>query len=277
MAIMHRSTPYGHLLVNGNALTDAQLGVLAGAPPDQITDLLRELESAGVFSRTRAGVIYSRRMTRDEKKARAAQKNGKNGGNPNLCKTTDILPSDKGIDNTPLKAQKPEARFKSPQTPTENQGRSNPARRVALAFGQLRMEHWGDEAITPTSLTTLEAEAAAYLANGHTEGQIIESLSRCMAAERRRGGQCPSSLSKFKKSLPEQLAKPQPGGICATDFRKHNGASLATWRLRLESFKTSPKTWINGNGDPPGHPDCLAPPDMLVEVLGPDYAPKVTA
>lgn len=65
MAIMHRAVPYGHLVVNGRAVTEAQLGVLAGAPPDQITQLLGELEAAGVFSRTRAGVVYSRRMVED--------------------------------------------------------------------------------------------------------------------------------------------------------------------------------------------------------------------
>lgn len=72
--LMHEASPYGHLLVSGCAPTDAQLAVLAGGPPDQIPDLLRELETAGVFSRTRKGVIYSRRMTRDEKRSKYGQK-----------------------------------------------------------------------------------------------------------------------------------------------------------------------------------------------------------
>ena len=88
LTLMHEAQPYGHLLISGNAPTDAQLGVLVGAPPAQIPDLLRELETAGVFSRTRAGVIYSRRMTRDEKRAQTAKKNGEKGGNPTLRKTT---------------------------------------------------------------------------------------------------------------------------------------------------------------------------------------------
>ena len=87
LTLMHEAQPYGHLLISGNAPTDAQLGVLVGAPPAQIPDLLRELETAGVFSRTRAGVIYSRRMTRDEKRAQTAKKNGEKGGNPTLRKT----------------------------------------------------------------------------------------------------------------------------------------------------------------------------------------------
>lgn len=110
LALMHEAEPIGHLLVSGRPPTDAQLAMLVGTLPDQIPDLLGELESAGVFSRTQKGAIYSRRMTRDDKKARVARKNGKSGGNPTLCNETEISASD----NPPLKAgdntQKPEAR-----------------------------------------------------------------------------------------------------------------------------------------------------------------------
>ncbi|MBL3563018.1 hypothetical protein [Rhodovulum sulfidophilum] len=110
ICLMHEATPYGHLLVNGQSPTDAQLGVLVGAAPDQITAMLGELEAAGVFSRTRAGVIYSRKLTRMAKKAATARNNGRRGGNPTLSKgkgnpVTDN-PPDKGRD----KPQKPEAR-----------------------------------------------------------------------------------------------------------------------------------------------------------------------
>lgn len=111
LALMQEATPYGHLLVSGRVPTDAQLAVLAGMPADQLPELLGELEAADVFSRTRAGVIYSRRMVRDEKKARTAQKNGKEGGNPSLCKDDIISPSVNPPDNPSLKPQKPEARY----------------------------------------------------------------------------------------------------------------------------------------------------------------------
>lgn len=68
MCIMHRADPYGHLVVNGRPVTDVQLAVLAGTLPDRVPALVAELETAGVFSRNRAGTIYSRRMTRDEKR-----------------------------------------------------------------------------------------------------------------------------------------------------------------------------------------------------------------
>ena len=74
IALMHEATPYGHLLVSGRSPTDAQLAVLVGATPDQIPELLGELESAGVFSRTREGVIYSRKMTSSPEKFQAGAK-----------------------------------------------------------------------------------------------------------------------------------------------------------------------------------------------------------
>lgn len=110
IALMHEATPYGHLLVSGRSPTDAQLAVLAGTTPEQIPELIGELESAGVFSRTREGVIYSRKMTRIAKKAATARKNGKNGGNPSLGKQTGNKASDNHQDNQSLKPQKPDTR-----------------------------------------------------------------------------------------------------------------------------------------------------------------------
>jgi hypothetical protein len=114
LALMHGSERYGHLLINGKAPTDAQLAVLAGAPSPQVVDLLGELEEAGVFSRSASGAIYSRRMIADEKKARTARKNGKNGGNPSLCNYRNNSASDNQEDKAQdkgglkLRGQKPE-------------------------------------------------------------------------------------------------------------------------------------------------------------------------
>jgi len=108
ICLMHQATPYGHLLVNGQAPTDAQIAVLVGAPSDQIAALLGELESAGIFSRTRNGIIYSRKLTRMSKKAATARNNGRKGGNPSLSNERQNAPSDnqkvKGWD----KPQRPE-------------------------------------------------------------------------------------------------------------------------------------------------------------------------
>lgn len=103
IALMHQATPYGHLLVSGQPPTDTQLAMLVGCTPDQITRLVGELETAGVFSRTRTGVIYSRKMSRMQKKAATARNNGKKGGNPSLGKERES-PT---LDNPKDKPQKP--------------------------------------------------------------------------------------------------------------------------------------------------------------------------
>jgi len=89
LCICHQATPYGHLLIDANAPTDDELSVLTGIRFDEIPKLLGELEKKKIFSRTGKGVIYSRRMVRDAKRLSQNAKNGKNGGNPNLCKETE--------------------------------------------------------------------------------------------------------------------------------------------------------------------------------------------
>ena len=88
ICLMHEAAPYGHLLINGQSLTDSQVAALVGTSPDQITALLGELESVAVFSRTRAGVIFSRKLTRMTKKAAESRKAGQAGGNPNWLPAT---------------------------------------------------------------------------------------------------------------------------------------------------------------------------------------------
>ena len=110
LAIMHRSERYGQLLIAGSPPTEAQLAVQVGASSPEVSDLIGQLEAAGVFSRAASGVIYSRRMTRDHKKAQIARKNGKNGGNPSLRNKRENSASVKGQDKGVVKPQKPEAR-----------------------------------------------------------------------------------------------------------------------------------------------------------------------
>lgn len=111
--IMHESVKPGHLLINGKPVTETQLALLTGAPSTQVKELIDELEAAGVFSRNRDGVIYSRRMTRDHKRAQTARKNGRKGGNPKLGKQRRISdwdnPPDKPPDKGHDKPQRPEA------------------------------------------------------------------------------------------------------------------------------------------------------------------------
>lgn len=107
LALMSEADPYGHLLINGRPVTDKQLANQAGGGVSvkEVGDLLEELESAGVFSRTDDGVIYSRRMVRDKAKRDEDRANGKRGGNPKLKASTNpgVNPPDKGDGKPPRK------------------------------------------------------------------------------------------------------------------------------------------------------------------------------
>lgn len=67
--LMHVGEPYGFLTTpeSGTPIGPAELARLLGESPASIKRLLAQLEAHKVFSRTGEGVIYSRRMVRDER------------------------------------------------------------------------------------------------------------------------------------------------------------------------------------------------------------------
>lgn len=90
LAIMHECEPYGHLTWKGEAMPATRLARLTGGSPGEVEALLRELEEEGVFSRTRRGVIYSRRQVADDKRRRIGKRTGAKGGNPLLLSQRDV-------------------------------------------------------------------------------------------------------------------------------------------------------------------------------------------
>lgn len=113
LCIMHEAEPRGTLRVNGKALNARQMAVLVGSSVEEISPLMAELESCGVFSRDENGVLFSRRMMRDDEKAARDKANGRKGGNPKLSGGVNPPdnPPDKGKDNGQDKAHMPEARY----------------------------------------------------------------------------------------------------------------------------------------------------------------------
>lgn len=84
LCAMHKGAPYGHLTINGRAPTVREIGMLASVSEGKTKKLVQELEKSGVFSRTETGVIYCRRMVRDQEISERGQQDGKRGGNPAL-------------------------------------------------------------------------------------------------------------------------------------------------------------------------------------------------
>lgn len=83
--LMHDGNPYGHLTApNGLPLTAKELASSCRISAARVHRYLEELEKWGVFSRTESGVIYSRRMVKDEALRQTRAECGKLGGNPKL-------------------------------------------------------------------------------------------------------------------------------------------------------------------------------------------------
>lgn len=123
LCIMHKATPRGYLVIGGNAMTDAQLARATGTSIEEVIALRDELKDAGVYSVDGKGLVYSRRMLRDDKAHRTAKKNGKKGGNPSIRKiaasncnngdnSASVNPTVKGGDKGGVKAKSQENRVK---------------------------------------------------------------------------------------------------------------------------------------------------------------------
>jgi len=123
LSLMHEAEPYGHLVINGTAIEPRIIAKTTGNSPRNVREWLGELERAGVFSRTKDDVIYSRRMVRDFAQAVVDKENGRHGGNPNIRRKSNggVNPPPNPEDNGQDKAQKLEARIQSKKE------RGNPA------------------------------------------------------------------------------------------------------------------------------------------------------
>lgn len=126
--VMHEATPYGYFVGRDGAPIDHKAFTRRiGVSLAEGTRLLKELETAGVFSRDAADRIYSRRMVRDELVRIRNRSNGREGGNPALLGlnglTIGITPVITGLDNLGLteadgnsdkaRSQKPDTRVQS--------------------------------------------------------------------------------------------------------------------------------------------------------------------
>jgi hypothetical protein len=185
LGLMHESTPVGLLLVNGVPPSTRQLAGLLGGTEREIKKLLAELGNANVYSVTGnalpadlrkliptglpSGILFSRRMVRDEAKALQDRLNGSGGGNPNLPPRDIPEHKDGGDrqDNGPLNEgvnpqsnpQMPDARGEAPTglPPQENHKPSPVAARTTGLEGP--HAHDGD----PAAVADLVAAATARL------------------------------------------------------------------------------------------------------------------
>ena len=78
--LMHESEDRGKLLLNGKAMPDEALARNLGLPEADTKQIVSKIEAYGVASRDDDGMLYCRRMVRDENLRRMKVKAGRLGG-----------------------------------------------------------------------------------------------------------------------------------------------------------------------------------------------------
>ena len=84
LCFMHEGSPYGYLKVNHKVILSPNLARMCGLTLQETEGCLAELGEAGVYEVDAEGVIFSRRMIRDEELRNKRAACGHLGGNPTL-------------------------------------------------------------------------------------------------------------------------------------------------------------------------------------------------
>lgn len=275
MALMHEADPYGHLVVRGKIPTEAQIAMLVGASADEVEILIGELEAAGVFSRSGKGMIFSRRMVRDEKKSKTARKNGKSGGNPSLSKQTEIQASDNLGDNLGVKGgdntQKPEARSQKPETrlfpPTPLPVEPKPKPPSAVEIGLECLHIIGADA-TPWQMGSKSfSQVNGWLGSGYT----AEEITDVFRANKDRLNGKDNPLAYAAKILPDAIEARRVAAKASEEraanpagWREINGRPLSGWRAMRDAWLKD-GFWAPHWGPAPDQPGTLCPVRALDE------------
>ena len=242
LAIMHEADPRGSLVVNKKPVSTGQLASLVGASENLVFELLSELRQAGVFSTRRNGVIFSRRIERDEIKSSRLRDNGRKGGNPTLCKDSENA----SLLNQGDKPQKPEAR-----SHIDSLGASAPSE---PAPPDLFEEFW-----------------KAY---PRREGPNPKKPARTRFNQLVKAGHDPAAIIAAARQLAKEHPKPTrfvPQAVTWLNQERHADAigdpsrlvAADQWQRRLEHARKNRKWPVGQWGPRPHEPGCLAPPDLV--------------
>lgn len=255
LCLMHEAQPRGHLLLNGRPVTDAQLATLAGVPVEIAQALLGELETAGTFSRTRAGVIYSRRMRkdtatsdlqRDRVNKRWAKEAGSDDSQPPEGKGK--LASGNTKRPTERIPKKPEAR-----------DNSEPKGSGAASPPSLDQEAW-DRAVRVLSRSGLkETSARSFFGKLLKEHKLQpRDLYASLVQAEVNGTPDPQSyLAAAAKHVGQR--------VNAATGAKSIEHDDDFWRAAVRRWRADQTQWTASMGPQPGEPGCLVPQHLLIE------------
>lgn len=243
LCIAAQHDPIGLVAINGEGLSVDDIARMAGADPREAATLISELERNDVFARDRKGIIYSRRMVRDAKKAATAKKNGKEGGNPKLGKHKGNSASDKGQLKPPDKPYKLEAKSQE----LEQRSRAE----CEALEARLRQAAGAESDPFPGLLVVGPIEG--LLAAGYSlELDVIPTI-----AAKRATGFKPRSWGYYVEAIRE--ARERRLKIAETPAPK---AREIDWESRVKMYRER-GLWPSDIGPEPGYGGCMVPIEIL--------------
>lgn len=182
LCIAAQSDPIGYLTVKKVPLSVNDIARMCGGSEPEVGTLIAELERNGVLSRDRNGTIYSRRIIRDDKKTRTAQKNGKKGGNPSLWKREENPSSDNLPDKGDLKPHIPEATYQKEKIGAAEADYIFEGRVIRLK--QTDFDRWRKAyRAIPDLMPVLQAADDYYFENKPPHGKWFFPVSRWLERE----------------------------------------------------------------------------------------------
>jgi len=193
LCLMHKNTRRGFLgQANGQPMTAEQLSRLTGCSPAEVAHLSQELLTAGVASANEQGMVFSRRMVRDEEIRQVRQSAGKKG-----AEATNRLPRQK----SGKPPGKPLEYGSGSELKTDNDSVLNSAE-TPEQLGAL----WCFFAQSARALGSDERDgnAAMYFAELHRNGLAIEAMRLEIVSDKRKRTE---KLWDFEKRM-----SPKPNG-----------------------------------------------------------------
>jgi DNA-binding Lrp family transcriptional regulator len=197
LCLMAKATPKGELRVGSEPCTMADLAIYVGQPEETVAALAEELERRGVYSRTRAGVIYNRRLRKDAELSKKRAKAGAKGAAATNLKTnrnSDLPQQNAG--NGSGKSPAPEARSQKPESPLPPRDGPPPDLAAVMKAGRF---------VSPPSDAYLLREWLA-LPDVRLERDIIPVVQRVAESEMQRSGRAPFKLKLFDAAVREKVA-----------------------------------------------------------------------
>lgn len=142
-------------------------------------------------------------------------------------------------------------------------GAANNTDDLILAFDAALVGAWGEGARRSRPHSTDAATAKQWSEGGITATLAGRVLRERFEKMRSRGAKPPFSMSAFGDEI-RRVAVVQPA---EQSSERGGDDERSRWRKRLIGFRDMNGFWPASFGDPPGEPGCLAPGDLVAEIL----------